>query len=170
MQPSFLKFFMVQFRHPEFGRCPKSVETWGKRYQLYLPRPRCCSAADFGRGALGLGLGRVRRRPGRRSNHRPGRSRVRTIPITATVTDTRTRLRLRIPGLVWWVLSWVRGLLQRPALLRVLSVLAPPLAVLVTKQRGQRSGSFERGLAPPAHRTGQKDPAEKRLSNCRAVR
>src|SRR5262249_61372453 len=114
----------VEFRQREFGRCPKSVEAGGTRYQLYLPRPRLLQRCRLRRGALGLGLGRVRRRPGRRSNHRPGRSRVRTILITATVTDTRTRLRLRIPGLVWQGLFWGRGLLQRPALLWVLSLLA----------------------------------------------
>src|SRR5262249_60836251 len=63
MQPSFLKFFMVQFRHPEFGRCPKSVETWGKRYQLYFPRPRLLQrcrlrprrVGGWGWGGVGVG-------------------------------------------------------------------------------------------------------------------
>src|SRR5215831_795285 len=57
MQPSFLKFFMVQFRHPEFGRCPKSVETWGKRYQLYLPRPRLLQRCRLRPRRVGAGAG-----------------------------------------------------------------------------------------------------------------
>src|SRR5215471_14182260 len=88
----------------------------------------------------GLGLGRVRGRPGDRSNRR-GRDRASVLP----VLPLWVRL-LRLPGLLSGMLPGIlpeilRLLLRRSSILRLLSVLAPSvLALLVTERHAQESG------------------------------
>jgi hypothetical protein len=75
-----------------------------------------------------------------------------------------------LSGLLSGLCSGLLRLLRRPAILRLLSVLASWL-VLVTERRADRSGSLKRRLAAsPARRTPLKNLAKPSLANCRAVR